>query len=101
MVRIGVRLPQYGSTWSEIRDTAVRVVDPVGGGSGWGNCQPIAYGPWPELGLADDRPYMAITYFQGVTFKAPGKYIIRVSSNGREALSYPLYLTQAEPEPEE
>jgi hypothetical protein len=41
----------------QIRDTAVRVVDPVGGGIGWGNCQPIAAGPWPELGLADD-PWM-------------------------------------------
>lgn len=51
-----------------------------------------------ELGLADDRPYMAITYFQGITFKTPGKYTVRVSINGAEALSYPLYLTQAEPE---
>ena len=41
----------------QIRDTAVRVHDPVGGGSGWGNCQPIAAGPWPDLGLADD-PWM-------------------------------------------
>ena len=41
----------------QIRDTAVRVIDPVGGGIGWGNCQPIAAGPWPELGLADD-PWM-------------------------------------------
>lgn len=41
----------------QIRDTAVRVVDPVGGGEGWGNCQPIAAGPWPDLGLADD-PWM-------------------------------------------
>jgi hypothetical protein len=35
----------------QIRDTAVRVLDPVGGGVGYGNCQPIAYGPWPDLGL--------------------------------------------------
>jgi len=35
----------------QIRDTVVRVVDPVGGGEGVGNCQPIASGPWPELGL--------------------------------------------------
>ncbi|MCB0995809.1 MAG: hypothetical protein KDB21_11995 [Acidimicrobiales bacterium] len=39
----------------QIRDTAVRVVDPVGGGQGWGNCQPIAAGPWPDLGLDDDN----------------------------------------------
>jgi hypothetical protein len=41
----------------QIRDTAVRVHDPIGGGVGWGNCQPIAAGPWPDLGLADD-PWM-------------------------------------------
>jgi hypothetical protein len=38
----------------QIRDTAVRVSDPVGGGTGPGNCQVIAAGPWPELGLADE-----------------------------------------------
>jgi hypothetical protein len=38
----------------QIRDTAVRVEDPVGGAQGWGNCQPIAAGPWLELGLDDD-----------------------------------------------
>ncbi|MFI9561728.1 hypothetical protein [Nonomuraea endophytica] len=37
-------------------DTAVRVTDPVGG-TGWGNCQPIAAGPWPDLGLPDE-PWM-------------------------------------------
>ena len=26
-------------------------------GFGLGNCQPIAYGPWPKLGLEDD-PWM-------------------------------------------
>ena len=35
----------------QIRDTTVRVTDPVGGATGWGNCQPIASGPWPDLGL--------------------------------------------------
>ncbi|MBM4382880.1 MAG: hypothetical protein FJ091_05870 [Deltaproteobacteria bacterium] len=38
----------------QIRDTAVRVIDPVGGGEGVGNCQPICSGPWPKLGLGDD-----------------------------------------------
>ena len=41
----------------QIRDTVVRVTDPVTQAVGVGNCQPIAYGPWPELGLADD-PWM-------------------------------------------
>ena len=54
-----------------------------------------------ELGLTDERPYMAITYFQGITFQEPGKYQLRVSLNGEEKLAYPLYLTQAEPEPEQ
>ncbi|CAN5665249.1 hypothetical protein BH10ACT1_BH10ACT1_17340 [soil metagenome] len=39
----------------QIRDTTVRVIDPVGGGVGVGNCQPIAAGPWPDLGLADEN----------------------------------------------
>ena len=51
------RPPEIARRLHQIRDTAVRVTDPVGGGIGWGNCQPIAAGPWPELGLADD-PWM-------------------------------------------
>ncbi len=51
------RPPDVARRLHQIRDTAVRVIDPVGGGSGWGNCQPIAAGPWPALGLADD-PWM-------------------------------------------
>ena len=35
----------------QIRDTVVRLIDPVGGGEGWGNWQPIVTGPFPELGL--------------------------------------------------
>ena len=53
-----------------------------------------------ELGLADDRPYMAITYFMGVTFETPGKYELRVFTSGEEVLRYPLYITQADPEVE-
>ena len=49
--------PREARRLHQIRDTAVRVRDPAGGGVGVGNCQPIAYGPWPELGLADD-PWM-------------------------------------------
>lgn len=51
------RTPEAARRLHQIRDTAVRVIDPIGGGIGWGNCQPIAAGPWPELGLADD-PWM-------------------------------------------
>ncbi len=54
-----------------------------------------------ELGLADERPYMAITYFMGVTFETPGRYEIRVFNNNHEVLRYPLFITQAEPEVED
>jgi len=46
--------PEQARRLHQIRDTPVRVTDPVGGGEGWGNCQPIAAGPWPELGLEND-----------------------------------------------
>lgn len=35
----------------QIRDCVIRVRDPVGGGVGVGNCQTVAHGAWPELGL--------------------------------------------------
>ena len=38
----------------QIRDTTIRVTDPVGGGVGLGNCQPIITGAHPDLGLGDD-----------------------------------------------
>lgn len=49
--------PEQARRLHQIRDTVVSVDDPVGGGRGWGNCQPIASGPWPDLGL-DDDPWM-------------------------------------------
>lgn len=53
-----------------------------------------------ELALVDERPYMAVTYFMGVTFEVPGRYELRVFTNGDEVLRYPLFITQAEPEVE-
>ncbi len=47
--------PEQARRLHQIRDTSVRVTDPVGGAIGWGNCQPVVYGAWPELGLGDDR----------------------------------------------
>jgi hypothetical protein len=38
----------------QIRDTVIHVSDPVGGGEGWGNCQPIITGEHPERGLGAD-----------------------------------------------
>lgn len=43
--------PAVARDLHQIRDTVVRVSDPVGGGEGVGNCQPIVTGDWPELGL--------------------------------------------------
>jgi hypothetical protein len=48
------RPPEAARRLHQLRDTAVRIIDPVGGGIGYGNCQPMAVGPWPELGLDDD-----------------------------------------------
>ncbi len=36
----------------QIRDTAVRITDPVGGGRGWGNWQPVIVGGHASSGLA-------------------------------------------------
>ena len=46
--------PEMARRLHQIRDTAIRIEDPVGGGVGVGNCQPMAVGPWPALGLADE-----------------------------------------------
>ena len=35
----------------------IRVTDPVGGGVGLGNCQPIITGGHPDLGLAADDTF--------------------------------------------
>lgn len=45
--------PEVARRVHQIRDCVIRVEDPVGGGVGWGNCQTVAMGAWPELGLPD------------------------------------------------
>jgi hypothetical protein len=47
--------PEQARRLHQIRDTAVRISDSATGAVGWGNCQPIAAGPWPALGLADEN----------------------------------------------
>ncbi len=42
----------------QIRDTVIRVTDPVYGGVGIGNCQPIISGAWPELGLTAESSFI-------------------------------------------
>ena len=46
--------PAQARRLHQIRDTPIRVHDRSTGDVGWGNCQPIAAGPWPKLGLDDD-----------------------------------------------
>lgn len=48
------RTPEQARRLHQIRDTCVRLHDPAVGGTGVGNCQPIASGPWPECGLGDE-----------------------------------------------
>lgn len=43
--------PAMARELHQIRDTVVRVHDPVGGGHGWGNCQPVAVGAFDRFGL--------------------------------------------------
>ena len=42
----------------QLRDTVVAVEDPVGGGHGWANAQPLVIGPHPELGLDEASSFM-------------------------------------------
>ena len=39
----------------QIRDCVVTVHDPETGARGWGNCQTIAMGTWPQFGLESDE----------------------------------------------
>jgi len=49
--------PDEARRLHQIRDTVIRVSDPQGGGVGWGNCQPIAVGAFPEHGLTADSSF--------------------------------------------
>jgi len=49
--------PEAARRVHQIRDTVVRITDPVGGGVGWGNWQPMVTGEWPELGLSADTSF--------------------------------------------
>jgi hypothetical protein len=42
----------------QMRDNLVRVDDPVGGGTGWGNLQSIFAGPHPDLGLTEQASFL-------------------------------------------
>jgi hypothetical protein len=51
-------MPEASRRLHQIRDTVVRITDPVGGGAGWGNWQSIAAGAHPELGLDHDSSFV-------------------------------------------
>ena len=50
--------PETARRVHQIRDTVIHVVDPVGGGQGWGNCQPMMTGAVPELGLTEEDSFI-------------------------------------------
>jgi hypothetical protein len=49
--------PEAARRLHQIRDTVVRVTDPVGGGVGLGNCQPIVTGGDPDRGLSEEDSF--------------------------------------------
>lgn len=49
--------PAMARVLHQIRDTFVVVDDPVGGGTGRGNCQPIVAGPFERWGLGADDSF--------------------------------------------
>ncbi len=42
--------------YGQFRDCMIRVEDPVGGGTGYGNCQTYVHGAWPDFGLTGKEP---------------------------------------------
>jgi hypothetical protein len=50
--------PTQARRLHQIRDTVIHVTDPVGGGEGWGNCQPIITGGDAALGLDESTSFM-------------------------------------------
>ncbi|MEY4010815.1 MAG: hypothetical protein RLZZ93_1508 [Actinomycetota bacterium] len=49
--------PEQARELHQIRDTFIVVDDPVGGGTGRGNCQPIVAGPFERWGLGADDSF--------------------------------------------
>ncbi len=50
--------PEVARRLHQIRDTVMRVTDPVGGGEGWCNMQTIVAGGWPDLGLSEETSFI-------------------------------------------
>ena len=50
--------PETARRVHQHRDCVVRVDDPVGGGTGWGNLQSLAIGPHPEMQLTEAASFI-------------------------------------------
>jgi hypothetical protein len=50
--------PEQARRLHQIRDTVVHVVDRAAGAEGWGNCQPMITGAYPDLGLTADSSFI-------------------------------------------
>jgi hypothetical protein len=50
--------PDAARRLHQLRDTVVAVEDPVAGGHGWANAQPLVTGPHPDLGLDEAGSFM-------------------------------------------
>jgi hypothetical protein len=50
--------PEVARQVHQLRDLLVRVDDPVGGGSGYGNLETMAVGAHPDLGLTAEASFL-------------------------------------------
>lgn len=50
--------PSVARRLHQMRDNLVRVEDPVGGGTGFGNLQSVFAGPHPEIGLSQEASFL-------------------------------------------
>jgi hypothetical protein len=51
-------VPDQARRLHQIRDTVVHAVDPEAGAEGWGNCQPMITGAYPEKGLTAESSFI-------------------------------------------
>ena len=49
--------PSLARRLHQVRDTFVRVHEPDTGAVGWGNCQPMITGAYPDRGLSADSSF--------------------------------------------
>jgi hypothetical protein len=54
----GCDQPEVARQLHQLRDLLVRIDDPVGGGTGYGNLETMAVGEFPELGLTEANSFL-------------------------------------------